>query len=77
MGTPALAAHILERLVTASGANFRVVGVVTRPDKPRGRGLGTEPSEVGCDRGETSDTDAEAVEDSNVGILERVESVRA
>ena len=48
MGTPALAAHILERLVTASGANFRVVGVVTRPDKPRGRGLGTEPSEVGA-----------------------------
>ena len=48
MGTPALAAHILERLVMASGANFRVVGVVTRPDKPRGRGLGTEPSEVGA-----------------------------
>jgi methionyl-tRNA formyltransferase len=46
MGTPALAAHILERLVTAPGADFRVVGVVTRPDKPRGRGLGTEPSEV-------------------------------
>jgi methionyl-tRNA formyltransferase len=48
MGTPALAAHILERLLTAPGANFRVVGVVTRPDKPRGRGLGTEPSEVGA-----------------------------
>ena len=48
MGTPALAAHILERLVTASGAKFRVVGVVTRPDQPRGRGLGTEPSEVGA-----------------------------
>ena len=48
MGTPALAAHILERIVMASGANFRVVGVVTRPDKPRGRGLGTEPSEVGA-----------------------------
>ena len=48
MGTPALAAHILERLVMASGANFRVVGVVTRPDRPRGRGLGTEPSEVGA-----------------------------
>jgi methionyl-tRNA formyltransferase len=46
MGTPALAAHILERLVTASGAKFRVVGVVTRPDRPRGRGLGMEPSEV-------------------------------
>src|SRR5271154_4827120 len=48
MGTPALAAHILERLMTASGANFRIVGVVTRPDQPRGRGLGTEPSEVGA-----------------------------
>ncbi len=48
MGTPALAAHILERLVTASGASFRVVGVVTRPDQPRGRGLGMEPSEVGA-----------------------------
>ena len=48
MGTPALAAHILERLVIASGAKFRVVGVVTRPDRPRGRGLGTEPSEVGA-----------------------------
>jgi methionyl-tRNA formyltransferase len=48
MGTPALAAHILERLVAASGANFRMVGVVTRPDQPRGRGLGTEPSAVGA-----------------------------
>jgi len=34
--------------MTVSGANFRVVGVVTRPDQPRGRGLGTEPSEVGA-----------------------------
>src|ERR1700722_2236556 len=48
MGTPALAAHILERLVTGSGTNLRVVGVVTRPDQPRGRGLGMEPSEVGA-----------------------------
>jgi methionyl-tRNA formyltransferase len=48
MGTPALAAHILERLVTAPGAGFRVVGVVTRPDRPRGRGLGMEPSKVGA-----------------------------
>lgn len=47
MGTPTLAAHILERLVTASGAMFRVVGVVTRPDQPRGRRLAMEPSEVG------------------------------
>ncbi|MGD0673290.1 MAG: methionyl-tRNA formyltransferase [Candidatus Binatus sp.] len=48
MGTPALAARILERLAAASGANFRVAGVVTRPDQPRGRGLGTEPSAVGA-----------------------------
>jgi methionyl-tRNA formyltransferase len=48
MGTPALAAHILERLVTASGAMFRVGGVVTRPDQPRGRRLAMEPSEVGA-----------------------------
>ncbi len=47
MGTPALAAHILERLVSASGASFRVVGVITRPDRPRGRSLAMEPSEVG------------------------------
>src|SRR5271163_5063476 len=47
MGTPALAAHILERLATAPGANSRVVAVVTRPDTPRGRGLGMESSEVG------------------------------
>jgi methionyl-tRNA formyltransferase len=48
MGTPALAARILERLLAASGATFRVAGVVTRPDQPRGRGLGTEPSPVGA-----------------------------
>jgi methionyl-tRNA formyltransferase len=48
MGTPELAAHILERLVTAPGAGFSVVGVVTRPDKPRGRSLAMEPSEVGA-----------------------------
>jgi methionyl-tRNA formyltransferase len=48
MGTPALAAHILERLVAASGAKFRVVGAVTRPDRARGRGLSKEPSEVGA-----------------------------
>ena len=48
MGTPALAARILERLVAVSRANLRVVAVVTRPDQPRGRGLGTEPSAVGA-----------------------------
>jgi methionyl-tRNA formyltransferase len=48
MGTPALAAHILERMITAAGAAFVVVGVVTRPDQPRRRGLKLEPSEVGA-----------------------------
>jgi len=48
MGTPALAAHILERLADAAGRGFGIVGVVTRPDQPRGRGLRLEPSEVGA-----------------------------
>jgi methionyl-tRNA formyltransferase len=52
MGTPALAAHILERLAAAcadaGSAGFKLVGVVTRPDQPRGRGLRLEPSEVGA-----------------------------
>ncbi len=48
MGTPALAAHILERLIAASGRDFIVVGVVSRPDQPRKRGLKMEPSEVGA-----------------------------
>jgi len=48
MGTPALAAHILERLADAAGRGFEIVGVVTRPDQPRGRGLRLEPSEVGA-----------------------------
>lgn len=48
MGTPALAAHILARLIAASGKDFIVVGVVTRPDRPRKRGLKLEPSEVGA-----------------------------
>ena len=46
MGTPALAAHILERLTAAAGESFQVVGVVTRPDQPRGRGQKAQPSEV-------------------------------
>src|ERR1700758_102673 len=55
MGTPALAAHILERLADACGeatgpglqrSTFALAGVVTRPDLPRGRGLKLEPSEV-------------------------------
>ncbi len=46
MGTPELAARILERLIEASGDGFRVVGVVTGVDKPRGRGLRPTPSAV-------------------------------
>ncbi len=53
MGTPALAAHILERLADACGPGlgspgFEIAGVVTRPDQPRGRGLRLEPSAVGA-----------------------------
>jgi methionyl-tRNA formyltransferase len=46
MGTPELAAHILDRLIAAAGENHQVVGVVTRPDQPRGRGQKPQPSEV-------------------------------
>jgi methionyl-tRNA formyltransferase len=47
MGTPALAAHVLERLIECRDAGFTIVGVVTRPDRPRKRGLKLKPSEVG------------------------------
>lgn len=46
MGTPPLAAHILNRLMGAQGPQFRLVGVVTQPDQPRDRGLRREPSAV-------------------------------
>ncbi len=46
MGTPALAGYVLEQLLTHQNEIFKVVGVVTRPDQPRGRGMKTEPSEV-------------------------------
>jgi len=46
MGTPELAAHILDRLIAAADKDFTVVGVVTRPDQPRGRGQKPQPSEV-------------------------------
>ena len=65
MGTPQLAAHILERLVAESAAHsgfaanpacqahgrgphvqFEVVAVVTRPERPQGRGLVVEASPV-------------------------------
>ena len=46
MGTPELAAHILDRTIAAAGEDFQVVGVVTRPDQPRGRGQKPQQSEV-------------------------------
>jgi len=46
MGTPALAAHILDRLIAASDPRFQVVAAVTQPDEPRGRGMTLTPSEV-------------------------------
>jgi methionyl-tRNA formyltransferase len=46
MGTPALAAHILEWLAAADDPRFTVVAAVTRPDQPRGRGLALLPSEL-------------------------------
>jgi methionyl-tRNA formyltransferase len=46
MGTPQLAARILQKLLTAPPGLCQVVAVVTRPDQPRGRGLRLEPSEV-------------------------------
>ena len=46
MGTPPLTAQILTRLLAAQGARLRVVGVITQPDQPRGRGLGMTPSAV-------------------------------
>ena len=48
MGTPQLAAHILTCLIGASGPDFEITGVVTRPDQPRKRELKLEPSEVGA-----------------------------
>jgi len=46
MGTPQLAARILEILLSAQRDQLQVVAVVTRPDEPRGRGLRLQPSEV-------------------------------
>jgi len=47
MGTPQLAARILEILLSAPPDQWQVVAVVTRPDQPRGRGLKLESSAVG------------------------------
>ncbi|HEX3043853.1 MAG TPA: methionyl-tRNA formyltransferase [Bacillota bacterium] len=43
MGTPEFAALSLEALLEAQ---FEVIGVVTQPDRPKGRGLELKPSEV-------------------------------
>lgn len=43
MGTPAFATGVLKAMVEA---NLNVVGVVTAPDKPAGRGLKLMPSDV-------------------------------
>jgi len=43
MGTPAFAAHCLERLLASP---HWIAAVVTRPDKPRGRGMELQPSAV-------------------------------
>lgn len=48
MGTPAIAARVLECMLEARNGDFAVAGVVTRPDQPRKRGLRLEPSEVGA-----------------------------
>lgn len=42
-GTPSFAAHILEYLLDSG---HEIVGVVTRPDKPKGRSKKLQPSEV-------------------------------
>jgi methionyl-tRNA formyltransferase len=46
MGTPEFAARILEVMLQSRHLAWRVVGAVTRPDQPRGRGLGVAPSPV-------------------------------
>ncbi len=44
MGTPALAATVLNALIGEK--NFAVIGVVTQPDQPKGRDLKLQPSAV-------------------------------
>jgi methionyl-tRNA formyltransferase len=43
MGTPGFAAASLHKLIEAG---FHIPGVVTQPDRPKGRGLELQPSEV-------------------------------
>ncbi|HOL10462.1 MAG TPA: methionyl-tRNA formyltransferase [Bacillota bacterium] len=45
MGTPQFAAVCLERLITE---RFELLGVVTQPDRPKGRGMTVQPCEVKC-----------------------------
>ena len=86
MGTPALAAHILERLADACGtaaragsvnSGFEIAGVVTRPDQPRGRGLRLAPSEVGVVAAQRGLSSAQAGENPYRGISRRVERVES
>ncbi len=44
MGTPAFAAASLEALLLHD--RFEIAGVVTQPDRPKGRGMALQPSEV-------------------------------
>ena len=44
MGTPAFAAASLEALLHSG--SFDIAGVVTQPDRPKGRGMTLQPSEV-------------------------------
>jgi methionyl-tRNA formyltransferase len=50
MGTPDLAAHCLRRLIVASSAAgkglWKVTGVISQPDKPKGRNLQLQPTPV-------------------------------
>ncbi len=46
MGTPQFAAKPLKRLIIKGGSQWQVVGVVTGPDRPRGRGLEVTPTPV-------------------------------
>lgn len=43
MGTPEFAAVSLSQLLTE---NFEIIGVVTQPDRPKGRGMNLQPSPV-------------------------------
>ncbi|MFO8042149.1 MAG: methionyl-tRNA formyltransferase [Alkalispirochaeta sp.] len=45
-GTPEIALFSLERVLREAGAEWTVVGVLTNPDAPRGRGRRVQPSPV-------------------------------